>query len=212
MGDGSADAGHRVVQHAVGVFVRAVEELRGRVAPRLIPVRADLAQIGPADSAGYFPNIHEFIGKTLGPSAQGLYKIIVDDPAGVGRAMVEGLEKVRDYRRKNSDSYSFNWLLKIPLEFQLPFEVSHRSMRALNLSLDRPVHERAADLRRAFSGIVAGNVKDYGVRAIEQFGPFELAGDREIMGPLDQLLRSFVAQRRMKLAGTEYKPCYRLVA
>ena len=30
--------------------------------------------------------------------------------------------------------------------------------------------------------------------------------------PLDKLLRSFVAQRRMKFTGAEYKPCYRLVA
>jgi hypothetical protein len=30
------------------------------------------------------------------------------------------------------------------------------------------------------------------------------------MEPLDQLLRSFVAQGRMKLTGTEYTPCYRL--
>jgi len=32
------------------------------------------------------------------------------------------------------------------------------------------------------------------------------------MDPLDRLLRAFVAQRRMKLAGSEYTPCYRLVA
>jgi hypothetical protein len=32
------------------------------------------------------------------------------------------------------------------------------------------------------------------------------------MEPLDRLLRSFVAQRRMKLSGAEYTPCYRLVA
>ena len=34
---------------------------------------------------------------------------------------------------------------------------------------------------------------------------------KAIMGLLDELLTSFVKQRRMKLAG-EYKPCYRLVA
>jgi hypothetical protein len=32
------------------------------------------------------------------------------------------------------------------------------------------------------------------------------------MTPLDELLRSFVAQKRMKLAGSEYVPCYKLVA
>ena len=167
---------------------------------------------GPADTAEYFAQIHDFIGTTLGPVAQSKYKIIIDDPAAVARSMVKGLAEVRDYRRRESDSFGFNWLLKIPLEFQLPFEVTHASMRALRLAHDQPVHERAANLRRAFSGIVAGNIKEYGVTAIERYGPFELTGEASIMQPLDQLLRSFVAQHRMKLAGAEYTPCYRLVA
>jgi pyrimidine/purine-5'-nucleotide nucleosidase len=167
---------------------------------------------GPADAAEYFEQIHEFIGAALGPTAQSKYQIIVDDPAGVARAMVQGLARVRDYRRSESDSYGFNWLLRIPLEFQQPFEVTHASMRNLKLSHDLPVHERAADLRRAFSGIVAGNIKEYGVSAIEKYGPFELVGEESIMAPLDRLLRAFVAQRRMKLNGAEYTPCYRLVA
>jgi len=167
---------------------------------------------GPADTAEYFDQIHDFVGKTLGPTAQSKYQIIIDDPAGVARAMNQGLAAVRDYRRTASDSYGFNWLLKIPLEFQRPFDVSHESMRSLKLHHDQPVHERAANLRRAFSGIVAGNIKDYGVNAIEKYGPFELVGEVSIMQPLDQLLRAFVAQRRMKLAGSDYTPCYRLVA
>ena len=43
-------------------------------------------------------------------------------------------------------------------------------MSRLELRRDRPVHELAADLRRAFSGIVAGNVKEEGIRAIEANG------------------------------------------
>jgi predicted Rossmann-fold nucleotide-binding protein len=167
---------------------------------------------GPAASAEYFDQIHAFIGATLGPTAQSKYQIIINDPASVARAMVKGLAEVRDYRRRESDSYGFNWLLKIPVEFQLPFQVTHESMRALRLTHEQPVHERAANLRRAFSGIVAGNIKEYGVNAIEKYGPFELTGEASIMEPLDLLLRSFVAQHRMKLAGAEYTPCYRLVA
>ena len=167
---------------------------------------------GPADTADYFRQIHDFIGATLGESAQSRYQVIIDDPAGVARAMVQGLAQVRDYRRRQSDSYGFNWLLNIPLEFQLPFEVTHASMRALRLAFDQPVHERAANLRRVFSGIVAGNIKEYGINAIERYGPYELTGEPAIMEPLDLLLRSFVAQRRMKLTGAEYTPCYRLVA
>ena len=56
-------------------------------------------------------------------------------------------------------------------------------------------------LRRAFSGIVAGNVKDEGIRAIEHYGHFEIHGDTGIMKLMDSLLASFVAQHRMKLPG-----------
>ncbi len=167
---------------------------------------------GPADAADYFTQIHHFIGATLGKAAQSRYRVIIDDPGEVARAMVQGLAEVREYRRRASDSYGFNWLLKIPLEFQQPFTVSHAAMRALRLSHDQPIHQRAANLRRAFSGIVAGNIKEYGIDAIERYGPFELAGEPSIMEPLDALLRSFVAQGRMKFAGTDYVPCYRLVA
>ena len=125
--------------------------------------------------------------------------------------MDRGVDDVRDFRKRHSDSYNFNWLLKIDEEFQKPFEVSHASMRTLRLHRDQPVHDLAADLRRAFSGIVSGNVKEQGIRAIERHGPFELVGDPTIMAMLDELLSAFVAQQRMKLPGSAYVPCYRLV-
>ena len=65
-------------------------------------------------------------------------------------------------------------------------------------------------LRRAFSGIVAGNVKDAGIRAIEKHGKFEIQGDAAIMQRMDALLTAFVDQQRMKLTG-KYEPCYRIV-
>jgi hypothetical protein len=123
-----------------------------------------------------------------------------------------GIEAVREFRKENSDSYNFNWLLSVPAEFQRPFEVTHESMGALELHRGQAVHRLAADLRRAFSGIVTGNVKENGIRSIEQHGPYELSGDSQIMTLLDDLLSAFVAQRRMKLPGTIYRPCYRLVA
>lgn len=205
--------------HGVVVFpggAGTAEEILYLLGVLLDPANRDLPFplifTGPADTAEYFDQINEFVGATLGPTAQSKYQIIIDDPAGVARAMVRGLAGVRDHRRRESDSYGFNWLLKIPLEFQLPFEVTHKSMRGLRLSNDQPVHERAANLRRAFSGIVAGNIKEYGINSIEKHGPFELVGEDSIMDPLDRLLRAFVAQRRMKLTGSEYTPCYRLVA
>ena len=87
----------------------------------------------------------------------------------------------------------------------------HEAMAQLDLRRELPPNVLAANLRRAFSGIVAGNVKKQGIKAIEERGRFELHGDKELMTLLDELLSAFVAQKRMKLAG-EYKPCYRLVA
>jgi predicted Rossmann-fold nucleotide-binding protein len=166
---------------------------------------------GPRQSKAYFEQLDQFISIALGPEAQKRYRIIVDDAAEVAREMRQGLDVVRRGRRRAGDAYNFNWLLKVPGPFQHPFEVSHESMSSLVLSRDLPVHELAANLRRAFSGIVAGNVKEQGIRLIEAEGPFTIHGDADIGKPLDELLRAFVAQRRMKLLG-EYKPSYRIVA
>ena len=167
---------------------------------------------GPRESAAYFEQVSHFISGTLGEEALRRLTIIIDDPAEVGRHMVRAMEAVRAFRKERNDSYNFNWLLSIQPEFQHPFEVTHQSMRALQLHRNQPLHDLAANLRRAFSGIVTGNVKEYGIKAIERHGPYELAGDAAIMRLLDELLAAFVAQKRMKLPGSEYRPVYRLVA
>ncbi len=165
----------------------------------------------PESSRDYFAQIDEFIGHTLGEKAQQRYQIIIDNPKKVAKEMKKGLKKVRNFRRNNSDAFYFNWLLKIDKEFQSTFEPTHKNMSELDLSKDLDTHLLAANLRRAFSGIVAGNVKDEGIRAIEEKGLFELQGDTEIMERMDILLKSFVSQQRMKLPGTEYIPCYKII-
>lgn len=169
-----------------------------------------LVLTGPAVAAPYFEQIDRFIRLTLGEEAAARYQIIVGDSQAVAKAMAAGIKQVREYRLHNKDSFYFNWGLHIPLEFQQPFVPTHEAMAALDLHKDRPAHALAADLRRAFSGIVAGNVKEPSMRLIEEHGPFLINGDPEMMASLDALLRAFVAQRRMKIAG-DYKPCYRVV-
>ncbi len=204
--------------HGIVVFpggVGTTEEILYVLGILLDPANAQqpvpLIFTGPRESAAYFEQVNAFIGATLGAEAQGRYRIIIDDAAAVARAMVQGLEEVREWRKRASDSYNFNWLLRIPPDLQLPFEVTHESMSALQLGAAQPVHARAANLRRAFSGIVTGNVKENGVQAIERLGPFELRADRTLGAALDGLLKAFVEQRRMKIADGHYKPCYRLV-
>ncbi|MGV8932658.1 MAG: nucleotide 5'-monophosphate nucleosidase PpnN [Luteimonas sp.] len=166
---------------------------------------------GPVASAPYFEQIDTFIKLTLGDAATGRYEIIVGEPAKVAKRMAAGIRKVREYRIAQKDSFFFNWSLMIPLEFQQPFMPTHEAMAALDLHHGRKPHELAADLRRAFSGIVAGNVKEDGMRRIEQYGPFQIHGDADMMQSLDALLRAFVQQRRMKISG-DYKPCYQVCA
>jgi len=166
---------------------------------------------GPAAAREYFTQIDQFIGVTLGEAAQRRYKIIIDDPDAVAREMVAGIQQVRAFRKAHSDAYYYNWRLRIDPEFQKPFKPTHENMRNLKLHRGQEPHLLAAQLRRAFSGVVAGNVKEEGIRAIEQFGKYEIQGEAAIMGPMDALLQSFVEQSRMKLPGKAYVPCYTIV-
>ncbi|MDO5610331.1 MAG: nucleotide 5'-monophosphate nucleosidase PpnN [Pseudomonadota bacterium] len=165
---------------------------------------------GPVSAAPYFEQIDKFIRLTLGEAATGRYRIITGDPVEVAKHMAAGIARVREQRVAEKDSFFFNWGLHIPLAYQQPFDPTHEAMAGLDLHHGRKPHELAADLRRAFSGIVAGNVKEPGVRRIEEHGPFEIHGAPDMMESLDALLRAFVEQRRMKISG-EYKPVYRIV-
>ena len=166
---------------------------------------------GPECAEDYFKQINQFILETLGIEAQQRYRIIIADPDRVSREMQAGLRMVREFRTEHGDAYYFNWLLKIDREFQQPFNPTHENMNNLQLRHDMEPHSLAANLRRAFSGVVAGNVKDEGIRAIEKHGHFEIRGDASIMETMDALLTAFVEQQRMKLPGKEYIPCYRIV-
>jgi len=169
-----------------------------------------LIMTGPSASADYFEEIDAFLVETLGESVRAYFEIIINDPVQVARKMQAGIHAVCEFRTQHGDAYYYNWRLKIDHAFQQEFRPTHENMAALELHKDQEPHLLAANLRRAFSGIVAGNVKDEGIRAIEEHGLFEIRGDKQIMERLDKLLTSFVAQTRMKLEG-EYTPCYRII-
>ncbi|OSN03223.1 nucleotide 5'-monophosphate nucleosidase PpnN [Lonsdalea iberica] len=166
---------------------------------------------GPEESADYFRVLDEFIVSTLGRQARRYYSIIINDAAEVAREMKKSMPLVKEHRRHTGDAYSFNWSLRIAPDLQIPFEPTHENMANLRLHPDQPTEQLAAALRKAFSGIVAGNVKEGGIQAIEQFGPYKLDGNAEIMKNMDRLLQGFVAQQRMKLPGSAYIPCYEIL-
>ncbi len=166
---------------------------------------------GPRSSAAYFAALNDFVKRTLGEKFVAAYDIIIDDPVAAAGHLRRGVNAVLAHRDTVDDAAYFNWSLKVDRRFQQPFPATHEAMAALELNRDLPSHELACNLRHAFSGIVAGNVKVDGIQAVETHGPFELHADGDIARALDGLLRSFIADSRMRLPGQAYTPCYRIV-
>jgi len=191
-----------------------MEELLYLLSILLHPDNSDLTLpvilTGDECSRAYFEGIIKFLNTTLGTEATDKLKLIINHPRDVATYMKEQMEEVRQDRKSSSDAYYYNWRMTLEIEHQQPFIPNHKNMAKLSLHKDQPVHVLASQLRKAFSGIVAGNVKADGIREIQQHGPFDLQGDKEIMNAMDTLLKSFVAQKRMKLDTSEYDPCYKI--
>jgi predicted Rossmann-fold nucleotide-binding protein len=205
------------IAHAIVIFpggVGTAEELLYLLGVLMHPDNVDvplpLLLAGPECSAEYFQRIDEFILATLGKEAQQYYTIDVGDPIRLASRVAEGVQQVKDYRFRQKDAFFYNWRLHIDRDFQLPFEVTHESMAGLDITTEQHPYELAGNLRRAFSGLVTGNVKEHGIRAIESRGPFEIRGENSLMKELDGLLDDFVKQKRMRLPGAVYNPCYKI--
>jgi predicted Rossmann-fold nucleotide-binding protein len=206
------------IGHGIVVFpggVGTLEEILYLLGILLHPdnreVPVPLILTGPESSRDYFAMIDDFIAATLGPEAQARYDVVVDEPVTVARRIRLGTDAVREHRRARKDADFFNWQLTIDEAWQRPFAATHESMSGLNIRSDMPAHELALNLRCAFAGIVAGNIRDDGIRAIEARGPFEIRGESGLMAQLDRLLTTCVEQGRMRLPGKPYEPCYRVV-
>jgi pyrimidine/purine-5'-nucleotide nucleosidase len=165
---------------------------------------------GPESARAYFEQLDLFIGSVLGPAAQARYEIIINDPVAVAQTVKDGIATIKSFRTTQNDAWHFNWSLHIPEAYQQPFYPSHASMSALNLNSDAANGTLAADLRRAFSGIVAGNIKPDTIALIDKEGPFALNASASVMTALDALLHAFAEQGRMKLGDAGYEPCYQL--
>lgn len=166
----------------------------------------------PEASSDYFKSIDAFVALTLGPKAQQLYEVVVGDAEELARCVAASMEKVGKLRRDTKDAYYYNWSLSIPHSLQVPFEPTHENMAGLSIDKSLPPHELAVNLRAMFSGLVAGNVKADGIKAIKQHGNYQISGDQKIMNALDQLLSSFVDQGRMKINASQYRRCYDIVS
>ncbi len=170
-----------------------------------------LVLTGPKNSENYIKSLVKFVQTTLGDEAVERLEVIIGDPSAVAQFVKKSVAEVRAFRKTHSDAYYFNWRLQIELALQEPFSPTHQSMSQLNLTSKQPIYQLAYQLRRAFSGIVAGNIKAEGIAAIEELGPFQLQGEQFIMDALDTLLTQFAEQKRMKIDAEDYQPCYQLL-
>ena len=178
--------------------------------PKNREVELPIFLTGPQESTEYFDAITRFIEMTLGSTALNLVRKVIGDPQLVAKLVHESLGHVTRARRKHDESFHYNWSLFIEPEFQEPFLPDHQAMAKLDLRQDLPAQHLAANIRRALSGIVSGNVKEQGINAIRQQGPFQIRGEPALMQAMDALLTSFARQGRMKVSG-DYIPCYEIV-
>ena len=169
---------------------------------------------GPACCASYFEELDQFLRITLGDEVAKFYQIIVDDPILVGQQVRASIDEIYTLRSEKQEAFYYNWSLNIAEDLQIPFIPTHQNMAGLKLDYESPIHLRASQLRAAFSGLVAGNVKAFGIEQIARHGPYKINGDEKILNAIDKLLRSFIGQKRMKLGVSEddYHPCYELQA
>jgi predicted Rossmann-fold nucleotide-binding protein len=205
--------------HAVIVFpggVGTVEEILYLLSILMHPDNSEalpLVFVGPESCREYFQELERFLTDCLGKDVERHYSVIIGSPAEIGRKIRTAVDEVHSRRRQAQQAYYFNWGLQIHPGLQEPFIPTHDKMAALQLRLGMPGHELASALRCAFSGLVAGNVKAFGIEQVRAHGPYKLSGDRKLLSSMDRLLRMLVRDERMKLGEGEqdYQPCYQLV-
>ena len=137
---------------------------------------------GPKSCQKYFETLDRFIRKSLGESVARQYDIVINDPERVADICISEIQEVTQRRIALGDSFNFNWKLQIDSILQKHFYATHENMSALNLTKDQPLNLLIANLRNVFSGIT-----------------------------IDQLLKDFINQGRMKLGSAKYVPCYKIV-
>ena len=204
--------------HAIIVFpggVGTVEEVLYLLSILMHPENGEPLQLffaGPESCRGYFEELERFLVACLGEQVKRYYKVIVGSPEEVGRENAVAVEQEHARRRESQQAYYFNWELNISSDLQQPFIPTHENMAALELQSGMAGHLLASQLRRAFSGLVAGNVKAFGIDQIRTHGPYTLSGDKRLLSAMDRLLRMLVREGRMKLGQGEqdYRPCYTL--
>lgn len=204
--------------HSIIVFpggVGTVEEILYLLSILMHPdneQKIPLIFAGPDSCQAYFDRLEDFLVTTLGVQVKDYYQIIIGDPITVAAQAKNNVVAIHQHRREKQEAYYFNWPLAIDYALQTPFIPNHKNMAKLALNSGLPAHQLATNMRSAFSGIVAGNVKAFGQEQVAKHGPYALHGDSKILLAIEQLLQSLIRNKRMKIVeqSEHYTPCYSL--
>ena len=204
--------------HSIIVFpggVGTVEEILYLLSILMHPLneqKIPLIIAGPTSCKSYFNELESFLTATLGQQVKNYYQIMIGDPAGVATQATQDVATTHQHRREKQEAYYFNWQLAIDYALQKPFIPNHENMASLALHNQLPPHQLATNMRAAFSGIVTGNVKEFGQQQIAKHGPYALHGDQQVLWAMDKLLKGLVRDKRMKIVeqSEQYTPCYTL--
>ena len=204
--------------HSIIVFpggVGTIEEILYLLSILMHPQnqqKIPLILAGPDACQTYFAELEAFLVATLGEQVKGYYQIMTGDPIAVATQAKKNIEATHQHRQEKQEAYYFNWQLLIDHALQKPFIPSHEHMAKLTLHSQLPAYQLAANMRAAFSGIVAGNVKAFGQEQVAKHGPYALHGDQQVLSAMDKLLQNLVRDKRMKIVARSehYTPCYTL--
>jgi len=202
--------------HSIIVFpggVGTIEEILYLLSILMHPhneQKIPLILAGPDSCQTYFDELESFLVDTLGEQVKDYYQIMTGDPAAVATLAKQNTEATHRHRQEKQEAYYFNWQLAIDHALQKPFIPSHENMANLALHSQLQAHQLAVNMRSAFSGIVAGNVKEFGQKEVAKHGPYVLQGDNRVLSAIDKLLKSLVRDKRMKIVeqSEHYSPCY----
>ena len=202
--------------HSIIVFpggVGTIEEILYLLSILMHPLndqKIPLIIAGPNACKSYFDELESFLVATLGRQVKDYYQIITGDPIAVATQAKQDVATSHQHRKEKQEAYYFNWQLSIDHALQKPFIPSHENMASLVLHSQLPPYQLATNMRAAFSGIVAGNVKEFGQQQIAKHGPYALHGDQQVLLAIDKLLKSLVQDKRMKIVAQSehYTPCY----
>ena len=204
--------------HSIIVFpggVGTIEEILYLLSILMNPLneqKIPLIIAGPNACKSYFNELESFLVATLGQRVKNHYQIMIGDPVAVATQTTQDVATSHQHRKEKQEAYYFNWQLAIDYALQKPFIPTHENMANLDLHSQLPPHQLATNMRAAFSGIVTGNVKEFGQLQIAQHGPYTLHGDQQVLLAMDKLLKGLVRDKRMKIVEQyeQYTPCYTL--